>query len=451
MNTTGILSINEIRDATAAKPPQRERRMLPAAEVRVVKTDDGKTHLQGYAAVFNQPSVPLTTAKGVKFIEQISPGAFRDSLASNPDIPMLLAHDPKKVLARTGSQTLELREDEKGLAFDAVMPDTTMARDLVADVEHGNVKGMSFGFDSPEDSWEKGDDLPTRTLLKVPLGEVSATPFPAYTETSIDVRSIDEALAKLEGRAIVAAQDRSIQFYCRWGLDDLRSAFDTVQGIIAGLSQYQPEQLEDADKQAMADFADQAELLADKLDQLDTAITALVPDSEPDPDGDPTANPPPEVIGEQQNDASSTLKRLMQIQRAAETGLRTAELRATEHRDGHMTHSGAVALNATGINTAQRCVDTGDIIDSDDEDWEWSDDDQERSAQAGGASHLAIRSDVGVGKQQYVYPCVRNGKLHMEALRSICREAGKNGAQNVADTATDLLAKAKAKRDDDGE
>ena len=116
-----------------------------------------------------------------------------------------------------------------------------------------------------------------------------------------------------------------------------------------------------------------------------------------------------------------------------------------------MTHVGPVAIHAPALRAANDAINAGLIEDLDDAEWDWNDDDQERSFQAGGNAHLAVRTDVPPGKDQFVYPCMRGGKVHMEALRSVCRESGKNGAENVGQVARDLLAKAKAKRDDMGE
>ena len=94
--------------------------------------------LEGYAATF------ASTADLGAFRERIAPGAFRDALAG--DILALLDHDPGKVLGRTRTGTLELREDDKGLAFALDVPDTAAGRDVLALAARGDLGGMSFGF-----------------------------------------------------------------------------------------------------------------------------------------------------------------------------------------------------------------------------------------------------------------------------------------------------------------
>ena len=67
--------------------------------------------LSGYIARFD------SEARIGTFTETIKPGAFRASITSGRDILALADHDESRVLGRTKSGTLELREDGDGLAF----------------------------------------------------------------------------------------------------------------------------------------------------------------------------------------------------------------------------------------------------------------------------------------------------------------------------------------------
>lgn len=139
----------------------------------------------GYAAVFDSPSQPLP------FIETIAPGAFKRSLSSNNQVKMFVNHNSDQVLGSTRSGTLRLREDSKGLLANADLPDTSYARDLAVMMRRGDVTSMSFGFTVPKggDEWV---DNNTRRLNEVRLHEVSiVTGFPAYEQTSAQVRSLD--------------------------------------------------------------------------------------------------------------------------------------------------------------------------------------------------------------------------------------------------------------------
>ena len=137
--------------------------------------------LEGYAATF------ASTADLGAFRERIAPGAFRNALSA--DILALLDHDAGKVLGRTRTGTLALREDDKGLAFSLDVPDTAAGRDVLALAERGDLGGMSFGFLVPEGGEEW--DGKTRTLRSIDLREISVvSAWPAYEGTEIALRSL---------------------------------------------------------------------------------------------------------------------------------------------------------------------------------------------------------------------------------------------------------------------
>jgi HK97 family phage prohead protease len=143
--------------------------------------------LTGYAAVFNSETV----IAGL-FREVIKPGAFADAV-SRDDVRALYNHDPNFVLGRTTSGTLTLSEDETGLRYDVVPPDTTWANDLMVSVKRGDVSQSSFAFQVTEQRWidaSKRGELPTREILKVALFDVSPVTYPAYdaTSESLDVQ-----------------------------------------------------------------------------------------------------------------------------------------------------------------------------------------------------------------------------------------------------------------------
>jgi HK97 family phage prohead protease len=154
---------------------------------------DGNTFV-GYAAVFNSPSEPLP------FIERIAPGAFAASITQD-DVRALFNHDPNFVIGRTVSGTLSLREDETGLAYDVIPPDTQWARDLMVSVGRGDISQSSFGFAVDADEWtrpERSGDLPLRTIRKARLYDVSPVTYPAYESTTTAVRSAAAAVGAEE-------------------------------------------------------------------------------------------------------------------------------------------------------------------------------------------------------------------------------------------------------------
>ncbi len=164
-----------------SKMKKIERRTYTVRNVETRKEDDGKMRLSGYAAVFNNASVPLP------FIEYIAPGAFRKTLSETPDVRLLINHEGLP-LARTKNGTLTLTEDEVGLRFDAELPDTNEARDLYTLIERGDVDQMSFAFRVIRQKFNK--DRSERTLTEVSLadGDVSVVTYPAYPTTTVEAR-----------------------------------------------------------------------------------------------------------------------------------------------------------------------------------------------------------------------------------------------------------------------
>lgn len=135
--------------------------------------------IQGYAAVFNS-----TTDIGGYFQESIAPGAFSRSIGQGDDIRALFDHDWANVLGRVSAHTLTLSEDEHGLKFELLLPDTTVGRDLAVSMERGDINQCSFGFVVNADAWDYSDsDYPKRTITDVDLYEVSVVALPAYEDT----------------------------------------------------------------------------------------------------------------------------------------------------------------------------------------------------------------------------------------------------------------------------
>lgn len=158
-----------------------EYRHFTGLEVRAA--EDSRV-LRGYAAVFNSESVDFGWFK-----EQIAPGAFTRTLKEQPDVRALVDHETNKVLARTVSKSLTLREDSTGLLFEMEPSNTTHGNDTLESVKRGDIDGMSIGFRVMSDKWEKRDGKEFRTILDVTLYEISVVPFPAYPETSVSARS----------------------------------------------------------------------------------------------------------------------------------------------------------------------------------------------------------------------------------------------------------------------
>ena len=167
--------------------------------------------VSGYACLFNTP----VTIAGL-FEETVRPGAFAASLARRDDVRALFNHDRNYPLARVANGTLRLSEDARGLKWEADLADTTVARDLAANIEAGVITQCSYAFLARREEWDERPDLPLRTVVEADLFDVSAVTVPATDSTTISVKraarrllkvspaaaDVDQVLADLEARGL---------------------------------------------------------------------------------------------------------------------------------------------------------------------------------------------------------------------------------------------------------
>lgn len=190
------------------KTTNRDVRTFTANHLTIRRdVESGTRQLSGYAVAFNQPSQPLP------FIEYISPHAFDNVDFSQ--VRLLYAHDFNNILARVDSGTLSLKTDDKGLFFIADIPDTTLGNDVYTNVENGNIKGLSFNAQidpNNGDTWEQGAGGQVIHTINhfASLAEISLTPIPAYTETSVQVaRDYKEVLNNMNTGSSAAVQSQA--------------------------------------------------------------------------------------------------------------------------------------------------------------------------------------------------------------------------------------------------
>jgi len=192
--------INKLDNETnkaRSKMKKTERRTFTVRNIETREAEDGTMRMAGYAAVFNEPSLPLP------FIERIAPGAFSKTLKETPDVRLLANHEGLP-MARTKNGTMRLYEDETGLYFEAELANTQEARDLYTLVARGDVDQMSFAFRVIRQKYN--EDRSERLLTEVSLadGDVSIVTYPAYPTTSVEAReALKKALAEIkEGREV---------------------------------------------------------------------------------------------------------------------------------------------------------------------------------------------------------------------------------------------------------
>lgn len=154
-----------------------------------VKAVDDTGIFNGYGSVFGNVDA---------YQEIVAPGAFGESLAAWKDAgkmpPVLWQH-------RSGEPIgpyLDMREDTHGLFVKGqlLVDDVARAKEARALMKAKAVNGLSIGFVTREDSYDKVTGI--RTLKKIDLWEVSVVTFPANPAAQIsNVKSAVEALETL--------------------------------------------------------------------------------------------------------------------------------------------------------------------------------------------------------------------------------------------------------------
>ena len=280
------------------KTTNRDVRTFTANHLTIRRdVESGTRQLSGYAVAFNQPSQPLP------FTEYISPHAFDDVDFSQ--VRLLYAHDFNNILARVDSGTLSLKTDDKGLFFVADIPDTTLGNDVYTNVENGNIKGLSFNAQidpNNGDMWEQGADGKVIHTINhfASLAEISLTPIPAYTETSVQVaRDYKEVLNNMNTDSSTAAQSQapasssaaSAKPSSASGADLAKQIATLTNKVNELLNNAQPAnstaKRDDNVEEADSDEVDRASAPANPGDPTSSAKSASTAVANP---GDPTSN-----------------------------------------------------------------------------------------------------------------------------------------------------------------
>lgn len=158
---------------------------------------DGRRHLVGMAIPYGEWSEDLGG-----FRERIMPGAARETIARD-DIRAQFNHDSNFILGRVSAGTLRLWEDQRGLHYDATLPDTQWARDLVVSIGRQDITGNSFAMwvGEGDEEWVKDASGLRRTIRRLTLREIGPQPYPAYPQSTVAVRSLDRPEVVREVRA----------------------------------------------------------------------------------------------------------------------------------------------------------------------------------------------------------------------------------------------------------
>lgn len=200
-----------------------------------VKGVDETGVFTGYGSVFGNVD---------SYDEVVAPGAFAESLAAWKQAgrlpPVLWQH-------RSGEPVgphLDMTEDGHGLFLKGqlLVVDVQRAREARALMQAKAVNGLSIGFVTREDSYDRVTGI--RTLKKVDLWEVSIVTFPANPQAQIaNVKSayvaletladVERHLREAHGLSKTAAVALVSRIKSLSGRSDSESADDLLPGLVA--------------------------------------------------------------------------------------------------------------------------------------------------------------------------------------------------------------------------
>ncbi|SPM43599.1 Phage head maturation protease [Mycobacterium numidiamassiliense] len=150
--------------------------------------------LEGYAATFD----PYDYGGGPNaggWVEQIDKRAFDATLATQPDVMLLINHTGLP-LARTKSGNLKLSRDTHGLKvwarLDKSDPDVMR---LLPKMRRRDVDEMSFAFRVTEQDWDADYTHRTIRALTLQKGDVSVVNYGANPGTQAEIRRAANASA----------------------------------------------------------------------------------------------------------------------------------------------------------------------------------------------------------------------------------------------------------------
>jgi len=139
---------------------KREHLSVPFELKQLPDNDSKFFNFEGFASTFGNIDL------GNDIVEQ---GAFRDSLAKNPQVPILWQHTIREPIGKS----IHLEEQTKGLFVRGRLPkkDSLVRDRVIPQMEVGSIDTMSIGFFINEFSFNNETEI--RTLEKIDLFEIS--------------------------------------------------------------------------------------------------------------------------------------------------------------------------------------------------------------------------------------------------------------------------------------
>lgn len=179
--------------------------------VHIRSREDGSESrtIEGYAVVFNTPSLPLYESEDREVREIISSEAVTRALLDRQDIMMTMYHNNEMLLARSvnGKGSLTYEVDERGVKFAFEAPDNVDGERALSLVRRGDISGCSFAFSADywgdgvkRESAREGDKLVETYVVREIEGiyDFTLASRPAYPATSVKARDLADAMAGRE-------------------------------------------------------------------------------------------------------------------------------------------------------------------------------------------------------------------------------------------------------------
>jgi HK97 family phage prohead protease len=174
------------------------------------RSANGSKAIFGYAATFN------TLSRRLHFgFEMVDPAMFNESRSHGfPDVICRAEHSDQLLLGAVHSGTLTLAVDSRGLAYECALTDAR--QDVYESVGRKDYGGSSFTFKATDETWEFRDGAPLRILRSGTLRDVGPVTVPAYSSSSVALRSLARHMdAPFEDVAALAEKDELRQLFTR--------------------------------------------------------------------------------------------------------------------------------------------------------------------------------------------------------------------------------------------
>lgn len=136
-----------------------EYKSFTIPEFKATQGDDGRFYIEGYASVFGNVD---------SYKDVVDAGAFTKTIANDFDrIRFCKDHDLTKIIGKVMPGSLA--EDTYGLKFRARLGRTTMAQDVMMQIEDGELNELSIGYKTVGHYYD--NDI--RHLTEVKLVDIS--------------------------------------------------------------------------------------------------------------------------------------------------------------------------------------------------------------------------------------------------------------------------------------